>query len=122
MNAVTITARPWKRGWELWNGDDVWTQVKRLRNARQQVIDYLDSVEEGVDHSDWVIDIVPELDGWENVRAAREATREAARAQREAAEASRKVVRSLRSTGIATDDIATIMGISRGRVSQLSKP
>ena len=54
---VTVTARCWSRGWELWNGDDCWTQVARLDRARQQVVDYLDTVDEGTDHSDWTITV-----------------------------------------------------------------
>ena len=47
---VTVTARRWSRGWELWNGDDCWTQVARLDRARQQVVDYLDTVDEDYIH------------------------------------------------------------------------
>ena len=49
---VTITARRWSGGWELWSKDDCWTQVARLDRARQQVVDYLDTVDEDTDHSD----------------------------------------------------------------------
>ena len=62
MNTITITARHWSGGWELWNGDDIWTQVRTLPKARQQVIDYLDTMEENVDHSTWNITIVPEIE------------------------------------------------------------
>ena len=32
MNTVTIAARKWDGGWELWNDDDCWTQVRYLKN------------------------------------------------------------------------------------------
>ena len=57
---VTVTARRWSGGWEPWNGDDCWTQVARLDRARQQVVDYLDTVDEDTDHSDWTITVIPE--------------------------------------------------------------
>ena len=57
---VTVTARRWSGGWELWNGDDCWTQVARLDRARQQVVDYLDTIDEDTDHSDWTIIVIPE--------------------------------------------------------------
>ena len=41
---VTVTARRWSGGWELWSKDDCWTQVARLDRARQQVVNYLDTV------------------------------------------------------------------------------
>lgn len=58
---ITITARKWRGGWELWNGDDCWTQVGDLSRARQQVVDYLDTVDEGTDHSGWHFDVIPDI-------------------------------------------------------------
>ncbi|MBM6979081.1 MAG: hypothetical protein I3J03_05140 [Actinomyces succiniciruminis] len=58
----TATATRWPGGWELELDDDHHTQVARLDQARQQVIDYLDTVDAATDHSSWEIDIVPEVD------------------------------------------------------------
>lgn len=122
MTEVTITAKRWSGGWELWNDGEIWTQVARLDHADQQVRDYLDTVEGGVDHADVVVTIIPEIGDLANeVRAAREATRQAAAATETAAAAAREVVRKLRRAGFSVSDSSAILGVSRGRVSQLAK-
>ncbi|MCI1641632.1 MAG: antitoxin HicB [Actinomyces sp.] len=118
---IRITAKRWAGGWELWNGDDVWTQVDVLSRARQQVVDYLDTVEDGIEHSGWDIEITPEVDGVDEALRAREAVRAAETARREAARLSSEAARRLRSNGLSLADTADIMGVSRGRVSQLVK-
>ena len=56
MTSVIVTAQRWESklggGWELLNGDHAMTQVRRLSDARQQVIDYLDTIDPDVDHRD----------------------------------------------------------------------
>lgn len=121
MTALNVTARRWSGGWELWDGDDCMTQVELLANARQQVIDYLDTIDETVDHSDWDITIIPQIDSAARVRAAKEANRQAQEAQTRAAVAWREAARALRAEGLSVTDTAAIMGVSRGRVSQLTK-
>ncbi len=122
MNTVTITARKWSGGWELWNEDDCWTQVRRLKNGVQQVRDYMDTVWEDVDHSDWEVIIVPASDKARNdVIAAREAAAAAQAAVNDAAAKSRRAVAALLAEGLSTTDAAALMGISKGRVSQLAK-
>jgi toxin-antitoxin system, antitoxin component, hicB family len=65
MKTLTITARPWEGayegGWELYDGDHVLTQVARLEDARQQVIDYLGTIDPKTPHDDWDIRIVSTL-------------------------------------------------------------
>ncbi len=122
MPRVTITARRWSGGWELWNEDNCWTQVASLDKARQQVIDYLDTIQEDVDHSAWEIEVAPEIGALgEEVAAARAATEQAAEATAAAAKRSRDVARRLRHAGFSVRDSAAILGVSRGRVSQLVK-
>ena len=58
--AVTVTATRWSGGWELEIDEDHHTLDARLDRARQQVVDYLDTVDEDTDHSDWTITVVPE--------------------------------------------------------------
>ncbi|MFT3877351.1 MAG: AbrB/MazE/SpoVT family DNA-binding domain-containing protein [Propioniciclava sp.] len=117
---VTVTARRWERGWELWLDDDHVTQFSTLADAEQQVRDYLDTEVPDVDHSEWVITVVPELGALgREVVAARKATEEAAAASLDAARRSREVARQLREAGYSVTDAAAIMGVSRGRVSQL---
>ena len=50
MTSIIVTAQRWESklggGWELLNGDHAMTQVRRLSDARQQVIDYLDTIDQ----------------------------------------------------------------------------
>ena len=97
------------------------TQVTTLDKAHQQVIDYLDTTYEDIDHSGWDIHIVPNIELQDEVREARAATVSAVEAQLEAALLSRTIARKLRAAGFSVTDTAAIMGVSRGRVSQLVK-
>ena len=106
MNSLIVTATRWSGGWELEIGEQQHTQVRNLGNARQQVVDYLDTMDESVDHADVDITIIPEIGALaDEVAQAREATRAAAQ--------------HLRAAGYSVSDSAVIMGVSRGRVSQL---
>lgn len=120
MNA-TVIARPWAHGWELEIDADHHTQVSTLDKAVSQVRDYLDTEEPDIDHSDWNIAVVPDLGPLgDQVLAARKATEAAAEASRAAAKRSRAAVRLLREAGYSVTDSAVILGVSRGRVSQLA--
>ncbi len=44
MNSLIVTATRWSGGWELEIGEQQHTQVRNLCNARQQVVDYLDTM------------------------------------------------------------------------------
>ena len=57
---ITVTATRWSGGWELEIDEAHHIQVARLDCARQQVVDYLDTVNEDTDHSDWTITVIPE--------------------------------------------------------------
>jgi DNA-directed RNA polymerase specialized sigma24 family protein len=118
---IEVTARRWARGWELWIDGNAATQVHTLERAVEQTRDYLDTVEPDVDHSRWEITVTPELgELGELVTTAREATAAAARAQEDAARQARAVVRALRDAGLSVTDAAAILGVSRGRISQLT--
>ena len=119
MNTVTVVASKWDGGWELEIDRGHHTQVRTLDRARQQVIDYMDTTWPEVDHSGWSVLVVPDMPEWATVEAARKATREAADATVRAADLSREAARSLRERGLSVTDTAAVMGISRGRVSQL---
>lgn len=121
MNAVTVTAKRWRGGWELWLEDGRVTQSRTLASARDEVIDYLDTDEPAVDHSQWEVVIVPSIEYGDEVRAAREATQVAAEAQERAAARSRALVRKLSDEGLSVTDTAWLLGVSRGRVSQLKQ-
>ncbi len=118
---ITVTAHRWLDGWELRRDGDPITQVRTLDKAVRQVIDYYDTIEPGVDHSGWEVVVVPDIGKLgEDVAHARRATVEAADAAREAAKQARRVVRELRAEGYSVTDTAAILGVSRGRVSQLT--
>ena len=125
MTKLIVTAQRWDSklggGWELLDGDHAMTQVRRLSDARQQVIDYLDTVDPDVAHADWDIIIIPAIPQATLVEQAKAATKEAADAQATASAQSREVARSLRASGLSIDDAAWIMGVSRSRISQLAR-
>ena len=125
MTKLIVTAQRWDSklggGWELLDGDHAMTQVRRLSDARQQVIDYLDTVDPDVAHVDWDIIIIPAIPQATSVEQAKAATKAAADAQATAAAQSREVARSLRASGLSIDDAAWIMGVSRSRISQLAR-
>ena len=121
MEKLIITAHRWSGGWELWHEDEVWTQVRTLPKARQQVIDYLDTIEEGVDHSSYDITIIPEIAHQDQVEKSMLAAREAELSAQAASTQSRAAVQALKDEKLSLADIGFIMGISRARVSQLAK-
>ncbi|PUB22240.1 sigma-70-like protein [Promicromonospora sp. AC04] len=120
QNHYTVRAKRWKRGWELHIDDIGVTQVRTLATADRQVRDYLESLLE-IDTTNVTIDVVPELgDLAAHAAAARQATEAASVAQREAAARARAVVAELRDAGLSVADVAVVLGVSRGRVSQLT--
>ena len=115
----TVRARHWERGWELHVDDVGVTQSRTLAAAEAMVRDYL-RLDGHADWRDAAVDVLPDLDGLETrVAEARELTRSAERAQVDAAREARAVARALRAEGLSVSDTATVLGVSRGRVSQL---
>lgn len=122
MDSVTVTARKWEGGWDLIIDDDHATSVRYLHDAGQQVRDYLDTLCPGIDHTSVHVEVRPEIgELGEAIAQARAATRAAAEAQENAARRAREVARRIRSEGYSVDDTADLIGVSRGRVSQLLK-
>ncbi len=118
---MTYTARAvrWEHGWELHVEGVGVTQVRVLARAEQQVRDLVETMTGQPCDADVVV--VPDLGGLqERVATVRALTTQAAAAQREAAEEARRVVRDLRAAGLSASDVATVMHVSRGRVSQLA--
>lgn len=119
MKVYKATALQWRGGWELHIEGEGVTQVRTLDHAEAQVRDYLGSRHDG-DFSNAEVEIIPDLGGLE--REVVETRREielAAEAQRTAAEHSRKLAAALRGRGLSVTDTAAVLGVSRGRVSQL---
>jgi DNA-directed RNA polymerase specialized sigma24 family protein len=110
-------------GWDLIIDDDNATSTRYLSDATDQVRDYLDTLDPGTDHSTVQVDVVPEIgDLSDQITESREATAAAAAAQADAAAQIRRVARRLRDEGFSVTDSATLLGVSRGRVSQLLSP
>jgi hypothetical protein len=122
MTTYNVTARHWKRGWELHIEKVGVTQCRNLAEAESMVRDYVESLT-GADASNATVVISPEVGGGldEQARTAREATAAADRATRKAAAQSRKSARDLRAAGLSGRDIAAILRVSAQRVSQLLK-
>lgn len=116
-----VTASRWSGGWELDIDGVGVTQARTLDTAERMVRDYLRLEDVG----DW--EIVPleldlDLGGIEeDVHEARRLTRQAIEAQTHAAAFSRKIADALRHEGLSVSDTAFVLGVSRGRVSQLTR-
>jgi hypothetical protein len=64
--------------------------------------------------------VVPDLGSLgKRVQAVRNRTRAAEKSQRDAARDARDLARALRARGLSVTDTAAVLGVSRGRVSQL---
>jgi len=119
MTTFVARARRWDRGWELHIEGVGVTQVRRLAEAEQQARDFIATISGQSVRND-EIQLEFELDDLgERARKARLATQTAASMQQEAAAQIRAVVTDLRKQGFCVADIATILGVSNGRVSQL---
>lgn len=92
-----------------------------LDKAEAVARDYLETLLE-IDTEGDEFYILPDLGGYESeVRYVRALVDDAATAQRRAGEQSRRVARQLRERGLSVTDTAAVLGVSRGRVSQLVK-
>lgn len=113
----TVTAKKWSGGWELHIAGVGVTQCRTLDSAKRQAQDYIETVLDEV-HASVLVEVDLDDVGRE-VAAARRQLIEAQEAQEAAAAASRAAARHLRERGLSVSDSAYVMGISRGRVSQL---
>ncbi|MGH3321609.1 MAG: hypothetical protein ACRDN9_15835 [Streptosporangiaceae bacterium] len=122
--AYTVTAKRWAHGWELHIRDDQSghigvTQSRTLEGADRMVRDYIESLTDH-DATDDEVTIRPDLGGLEERAAeARARVEEVQRKNREVAADSRSVAHELRDAGLSVTDTAVILGVSRGRASQL---
>lgn len=116
----TATAVPWSGGWELHIEGVGVTQVRVLAKAEQQVRDLVETMT-GVDAAGAEVRLRFDLQGVQDEIADAQSRMEAARgAEAQAAEDMRRIVAGLRRDGISVSDVATVLGVSRGRVSQLA--
>lgn len=122
MTSYRTTAQRWEQGWELHVHNVGVTQVRTLDQAKRQACDLIETMTEiPVDEDS--ISLVLELDGLEQ-RAAqvRQQMAEADELRSRAADAVRRVAADLRAAGLSVTDIATVLGVSRARVSQYLSP
>jgi DNA-directed RNA polymerase specialized sigma24 family protein len=115
----TAHARRWDHGWELHVDGVGVTQVRVLEHAKAQVCDLVETMTDSRPAEEHVEVTLDMGDLGTQARNVREMTAQAADLQRRAATASRQVVADLRGAGLSVSDIATVLGVSRGRVSQL---
>ena len=120
-NTYNVTAKRWKHGWELHIDGVGVTQSRTLDTAEQMVRDYIETLTDKDVSSDKVI-ITPDLgELGRKVTTVRELLAAADRQQQEARNSYRALAADLRAAGLSVSDTAAILGVSRGRVSQLSK-
>ena len=121
MTNYVVQARQWEGGWELHVEGVGVTQSASLATASRETRDYLATVFDG-NPDDYSVIVIIDLGGLETEpEQARLATAEAAKAQKDAAAAARRVARNLRAHGLSVSDVAAVMHVSRGRVSQLTR-
>lgn len=120
MASVRVVATRWERGWDLTLDAENVTSVTSLKNAEQQVRDYLDTRYPDEEHSQTKISVDVDLGGFEDVIARAQAdSRRAAIEQEKAAAQIRGIAHKLKEKGISSEDAATLLGVSRSRVYQL---
>jgi len=120
-NTYNVTAKRWKHGWELHIDGVGVTQSRTLDTAEQMVRDYIETLTDR-DVSGAKVVITPNLGELDRkVRTVRELLVAADRQQQEARNSYRALAADLRAAGLSVSDTAAILGVSRGRVSQLSK-
>lgn len=120
MSTYTVRAVRWEHGWELHIDGVGVTQARTLDGAPGMVRDYIESLT-GHDASGDEVVIQPDLGGLEDkATVVREWTERVQRETVEAAAASRDLARDLRKAGLSVSDTAAVLGVSRGRVSQLT--
>ena len=120
-NTYNVTAKRWKHGWELHIDGVGVTQSRTLDTAEQMVRDYIETLTDKDVSGDKVV-ITPDLGDLDRkVTTVRELLAAADRQQQEARNSYRALAADLRAAGLSVSDTAAILGVSRGRVSQLSK-
>jgi hypothetical protein len=119
LMAYHVIAKRWEHGWELHIDGIGVTQSRLLSDAEAMVRDYL-AADDISDAETAEVTIHPELGGLEDlILAVRAQTEGAQIAQQEAARAARDLVARLRQAGLSVADTAAVLGVTKGRVSQL---
>lgn len=111
--SIEVVATKASIGWDVAVPGGQVVHVRTLAQAGSAVREHLATAEEIVVRPE-LGDVLPRVD------AAKAANTAALAATQAAARQIRAVVRELRELGLSVTDIATIIGVSRGRVSQLA--
>lgn len=120
--AVKVIAKAWEHGWELHVDGVGVTQVRTLAGAAQQAADLIETMTDTIIDPDELEFQIALPDGLaERAKAARRLVRDAEEINAKAAAESREVAKALREdAGLSVTDAAVVMGVSRGRISQLT--
>lgn|GEM_PF-896639 len=107
-------------GWTL-SVDDVGTTTSRTLRSAPGMVQGLVARTLSLDPESVAVDVVPDLGAAlaGQVRSAREAVKELEARQQAVAEQSRAVAAALKASGLSGYDVASVLGISPQRVSQL---
>ena len=117
--AYIARAQRWSKGWEIHVEGVGVTQVRSLDRAVEFACDLVEIMTgRAIDAEQIELTIQPRSMN-DKVQRARDKTRRAQEAQQHAARFTRDVISELRDEGLSPADIAGLMGISRGRVTQL---
>jgi DNA-directed RNA polymerase specialized sigma24 family protein len=121
MTTYNTTAKRWELGWELYVDGVGVTQCRTLATAEATVREFVACDLDLEDEYGFDVTVTPELDPAlaTETEAAREAQRQVEQARHEAAVRTRKAVRDLKAAGLSGSDVATMLGVSTQRVSQL---
>lgn len=122
MKTYQATARREDKWWVIKVDSVGATQGRSTAEAQRMAVDLVEIMEE-ISPDQFVVQIEYEIPGelGDDVKRAREATRQADVAQRKAADGTRQVVRRLLSSGLSKQDVARVLHVSPQRVSQLVK-
>lgn len=116
-----VRAVRWRGGWELHIDGEGVTQCRLLAHAGEQVEDYLETLH-GRSFKDARVTVAVDLSGVEKeIEAVNAETQEAAAAQLAAGQHRRRLAHKLRDEGLSLSDIASVLDVSRARVSQMLK-
>lgn len=120
---TTYNARAvhWEHGWELHVDGVGVTQVRVLADADQQIRHLIETLDPTFDASKAIVALTTDLAVEDDVADVRAMNERVQRESREVAARSRQLVRDLRRRGVSVSDAATLLGVSRGRISQLAK-
>lgn len=118
--SYTVTAKRWGSYWELHIDGVGVTQSRTLATAERTVRDYL-ALDDHDDADTAEVTVTPVLSGnlAEEAEAARHAVRKAEAETKIAAQRQRAAAKRLKEHGLSGADIATVLGVSTQRVSQL---